>query len=194
MLIGVGELQTSSWTPIQGSHLCMWKSLAMASSIGDVCEAARAGLGNLLFCFKGGTWWYQKPEIKKRKREAIQGKNSRITFHALWFYQVKLEAAEYQNLREFSKANAWWQAAAHVDQKIITGHGSTQCCSQRMCQSATMVRGMCRVGCVPLQLCVCFLSEVFLDDEFSDIYLLPGALPIPSTNLMPFDMFWLCDV
>ena len=53
------------------------------------------------------------------------------------------------------------QAVAQVDQKIITGHGSTQCCSQRMCQSATMVRGMCRVGCVPVQLCVCVSFEVF---------------------------------
>ena len=49
---------------VQGSHLCVWKSFAMASSIGDVCEAARAGLGNLLFFH---TWWCQKPKLEKER-------------------------------------------------------------------------------------------------------------------------------
>ena len=161
---------------VQGSHLCMWKSFAMASRIGDVCEAARAGLGNLLF-FQDDTWWYQKPKLEKeRERPSRVRTPEPITFqHALWFYQVKLEADKNQNLWEFARRIHGY-AAVFLDRLSLkwTRKSSQDMVAHNAVASACAKAQQWLEACAESAVFQCsyvFVSfEVFLDDEFSDIY------------------------
>ena len=156
---------------VQGSNLCMWKSFAMASSIGDVCEAARAGLGNLLFFPR----WYMmipKTEIRKRKREAIQGKDSRITFqHALWLSWKQIRIKTFGNFQGeymvtgcfLGRLSLKWTRKSSQD---MVAHNAVA----SACAKAQQWLEACAESAV-FQCSYVFVSfEFFLDDAFSDIY------------------------